>query len=551
MERIWLKSYPPTVPGDVNVDSYRSIVDLFDRSVARYSDRPAYEQMGAVLSFADVERGSRCFAAFLNNRLGLDKGARVALMMPNVLQYPIAFFGALRAGCVVVNCSPLYTAYELNAQLVDSGARAIVVLENFAAVAEQAIAGTKIEHVIVAQLGDMLPFSRRMFVNVVVKYIKRLVPPWRMTNAIFFLDALNHGKALTWREPPIEPQDIALLQYTGGTTGAPKGAVLTHRNIVANLVQHHAFLAPKLQDGKDVVITAIPLFHILALTVSCLLVFKIGAKNVLIVNPRDIPALVKEFARHRVTCFVGVNRLFAALVDAPAFANIDFSALSISASGGSLLQKDVAAKWKAITGKVLMDGYGLTEASPVVTCSPVSLENYNGSCGLPIPSTEVSIRSDDGAELGSGQAGELCVRGPQVMPNYWNRAAETAATFTPDGFLRTGDIATIDEDGFVRIVDRKKDMINVSGLKVYPSEVEEVVAKHPGVADVGAVGVLDERSEEAVKIVVVRRNPNLTANELTAFCRTYLAAYKVPRVVEFRNELPKTPLGKTLRRALR
>jgi long-chain acyl-CoA synthetase len=450
-----------------------------------------------------------------------------------------------------VNCSPLYTDYELKTQLVDSGAKAIVVLENFAAVLEKSIVGSELEHVIIAKFGDMLPAPKRMFANFYVKYIKRQVLPWRLSGAVFFHAALEQGTALPWRALPIEPEDIAFLQYTGGTTGVPKGAVLTHRNIVANLVQHHAFLAPNLQDGKDIAITAIPLFHILALTVSFLLAFKIGAKNVLIANPRDIPALIKEFAEHRVSCFVGVNRLFAALVDEATFRRVDFSELRIAASGGSLLQSDVATKWKAITGKTLMDGYGLTEASPVVTCSPVNLEDYNGSCGLPIPSTDISIRGDDDAELGLGQAGELCVRGPQVMKEYWKRPAETATAFTSDGFLRTGDIANIDEQGFVRIVDRKKDMINVSGLKVYPNEVEEVVAKHPGVADVGAVGVPDESAGEVVKIVVVRRDAALTGDELAAFCRTYLAPYKVPRVVEFRKELPKTPLGKTLRRALR
>ena len=551
MERIWLKSYPPSVPRDVDVDAYRSIIDIFEQSVARYADGAAYEQMGAALGFVDVERESRAFAAFLRNGLGLRKGARVALMMPNILQYPIALFGALRAGCVVVNCSPLYTAYELKTQLVDSGAKAIVVLENFAAVLENALPGAEIEHVVIARLGDMLPFPKRMFVNFFVKYVKRLVPSWRIPGAMFFLDALHQGKALPWQAETIEPEDIAFLQYTGGTTGTPKGAVLTHRNIVANLVQHHAFLAAKLQDGKDIAITALPLFHILALTVSCLLAFKIGARNVLIANPRDIPALVKEFSRHRVTCIVSVNRLFAALVDDPNFARIDFSALSIAASGGSPLQNHVAEKWKAITGKMLMDGYGLTEASPVVACSPVDLENYNGSCGLPIPSTDISIRGDDDTELPVGQPGELCVRGPQVMKGYWKRPDETAKVMTADGFLRTGDIATIDEKGFVRIVDRKKDMINVSGLKVYPNEVEEVVSMHPGVQDVGAVGVPNPVSGEAVKIVVVKRDPSLTVVDLETHCRKYLASYKIPRVIEFREELPKTGLGKVLRRALR
>lgn len=551
MEPIWFKSYPPSVPLDVDVDIYRSIIDIFDQSVARYGDSPAFEQMGTSLSFLDVERESRAFAAFMRNGLGLQKGERVALMMPNILQYPIALFGALRAGCVVVNCSPLYTAYELKTQLADSGAKAIVVLENFAAVVEKALAGTEIEHVVVARLGDMLPFPKGILVNLFVKYLKRLVPPWRILGAMFFLDALDRGKALPWQADAIGPEDIAFLQYTGGTTGTPKGAVLTHKNIVANLIQYHAFIGAKLQDGKDVVITAIPFFHILALTVSCFLAFKIGAKNVLIANPRDIPALIKEFSRHRVTCVPGVNRLFSALVDDPAFARLDFSALSIAASGGSPLQDDVAMRWKVITGQTLMEGYGLTETSPVVTGSPVDLKNYNGSCGLPLPSTDISIRGDDGTELPIGQPGELCVRGPQVMKGYWKRPDETAKVMTTDGFLRTGDIGTIDDKGFVRIVDRKKDMINVSGLKVYPNEVEVVVSMHPGVQDVGAVGVPNSVSGEAVKIVVVKRDPSLTAADLEAHCREYLASYKIPQIVEFRDELPKTALGKVLRRALR
>jgi long-chain acyl-CoA synthetase len=435
--------------------------------------------------------------------------------------------------------------------LIDSGAETIVILENFAAILQEALQHTRVRHVIVTQFGDMLGLLKGNIVNFILKHVKRLVPSSHIPDTISFRDTIKEGAAPPWHSVRLGPDDIAFLQYTGGTTGTPKGAVLTHGNIVANLVQHHAFIGAALREGQDVALTAIPLFHILALTVSCLLPFKIGAANVLIANPRDITGLIKEFSKHRVTCIVGVNRLFAALVDDPAFARLDFSMLNVSASGGSPLMERVATKWKAITGKTLMDGYGLTETSPVVTCTPVDLEVFNGSCGLPLPSTHISIRADDDREMPIGEAGELCVRGPQVMKEYWNQPEESAKAMTRDGFLRTGDIATIDEAGFVRIVDRRKDMINVAGLKVYPNEVEEVVAKHPGVSDVGAVGAPDSKSGEVVKIVVVRRDPNLNEADLKDFCRKYLAGYKVPRVVEFRDELPKTTLGKTLRRALR
>lgn len=551
MQRLWLKSYPPGVPAEVDVDAFHSIVDIFEQSVTRYAERPAYVQMGESISFAKIDQLSRAFATYLKERLGLERGARVALMMPNILQYPVALFGALRAGCTVVNCSPLYTAYELERQLLDSGAETIVLLENFAAVLQQTLPQTKIRHVIVTRLGDLLSFAKRMFVNFVVKHVKRLAPPWRIPGAIAFNDTIAIGSELPWRGQVLRPEDIALLQYTGGTTGTPKGAILTHRNIVANLVQHQAFLSPALQEGADVALTAIPFFHIYALTVSCFLPFMIGATNVLIADPRDLRGLVREFSKHRITCFAGVNRLFAALVDDPAFARLDFSKLSIAASGGSPLVEHVATKWKAITGKTLIEAYGLTETSPVVTCNPVDLQAFNASCGIPLPSTDISIRGEDDAELPVGEAGELLVRGPQVMKEYWNQPDETAKAMTSDGFFRTGDIATIDARGFVRIVDRKKDMINVAGLKVYPNEVEEVIAMHPGVADVCAFGVPDEKSGERVKVVVVRRDPTLESAELEGFCRKYLAAYKVPRHVEFKNELPKTPLGKTLRRVLR
>jgi long-chain acyl-CoA synthetase len=397
----------------------------------------------------------------------------------------------------------------------------------------------------------MLGWGKGALTNFALKFVKRLLPKWNIPSAVRFLTALREGAGLSWRPEPIGPEDIAFLQYTGGTTGVPKGAVLTHRNIVANLQQHHAQINSVLQEGRDIVITALPLFHIYALTISCLLAFKNGAANVLIANPRDIRGLVKELGKHRFTCFAGVNTLFKALVDDPDFARLDFSSLRIAAIGGSALQESVAKKWKAVTGKTLIEAYGLTETSPVVTCNPVDLPDFNGSCGVPIPSTEVAIRDDEGPDLPVGAAGELCVRGPQVMKGYWNKPEETAKVMTPDGFLRTGDIATIDGNGFVRIVDRKKDMINASGLKVYPNEVEEIVSMHPGVLEVGAVGVPDPASGEAVKLVVVKRDPLLTVGDLRAHCRKYLTAYKIPRIVEFRKELPKTNSGKILRRALR
>ena len=551
MERIWLKSYRADVPAEADVDAFSSIVNMFDQSVARFANKPAYIHMGVTLTYAEVDRLSRNFAAYLHETLRLPKGARVALMMPNILQYPIALFGVLRAGCTVVNCNPLYTPRELERQLADSGAQAIVVLENFAFVLQKALAQTKVRHVIVTQFGDMLGWGKGRLISFAIKFVKRLVPKWSIPNAVQFSTALREGAGLSWRPEPIGPEGIAFLQYTGGTTGVPKGAVLTHRNIVANLQQHHAQINSVLQEGGDIVITALPLFHIYALTISCLLAFKIGAANVLITNPRDIRELVKELGKHRFTCFAGVNTLFKGLVDDPDFPRLDFSSLRIAATGGSALQELVAKKWKAVTGKTLIEAYGLTETSPVVTCNPVDLPDFNGSCGVPIPSTEVAIRDDEGADLAVGIAGELCVRGPQVMKGYWNKPEETAKVMTPDGFLRTGDIATIDENGFVHIVDRKKDMINVSGFKVYPNEVEEIVSLHPGVLEVGAVGVPDPASGEAVKIVVVKRDPLLTVEDLKAHCRNYLTTYKIPRAVEFRRELPKTNLGKILRRALR
>lgn len=552
MERIWLKSYSAGAPPEVDVNAYRSIIDIFERSVTRYSDKPAFTQMGTMLTYAEIDRLSLSFAAFLSEELRLQKGARVGLMMLNVLQYPIALLGALRAGYVVVNCNPLYTAHELSRQLADSGTQAVIVLENFVSVLQAALPLTQVEHVVVTRVGDMLGWGRGTLVNFLVKLVKNLVPDWSIAGVVDFRAALRRGARGSFAPPAIEPDDIAFLQYTGGTTGVPKAAMLTHRNIVANFQQHHAHLSAVLGDGQDVVITAIPLFHIYALTVSCLLAIKIGAANVLIVNPRDIGGLVRELAKYRFTYFPGVNTLFKALCDNAEFSRLDFTSLRIAASGGSALQEAVARNWRAITGKTLIEAYGLTETSPIVTCNPTDLAEFNGSCGIPIPSTEIAIKSEEGADLPIGEAGELCVRGPQVMKGYWNKPNETAKVMTSEGYLRTGDIATIDEKGFVRIVDRKKDMINVSGFKVYPNEVEEVLLKHPGVQDVGVVGVPDPVSGEQIKAIIVKRQDvPLTQAELEAHCRKYLTGYKLPHIIEFRNELPKTSLGKVLRRALR
>jgi len=551
MERIWLKSYPPGMPGEIDADAYTSVVDLFEQSVARFAARPAYVCMGESISYAELDRWSKELAAYFRNVLGLPPGARVALMLPNVLQYPVALFAVLRAGCTVVNCNPLYTARELEYQLADSGASAIVVLENFASVVEHALPGTRVRHVVVTGLGDMLGLFRGALVNAAVRHVKRLVPPWRIKGATSWSLARAQGRQAGFAPVAVAPGDIAFLQYTGGTTGVAKGAMLTHRNIVANLQQAHAWIASKMEAGAETIVTALPLYHIFSLTANCLTFLKLGATNVLIVNPRDIRGFVKELARHRFTAITGVNTLFAALLRQPAFARIDFSALKISLGGGMAVQQKVAEQWQAVTGSTLIEAYGLTETSPAVTINPVDLPAFNGSIGLPLPSTEVAIRDEAGRDLPPGQTGELCVRGPQVMAGYWNRPEETALVMMADGFMRTGDIAAMDEAGFVRLIDRKKDMILVSGFNVYPNEVEAVAATHPGVQEVAAVGVPHEKSGETVKLFVVRRDAALTADELIAHCRQSLSAYKVPHQVEFRDELPKTNVGKILRRALR
>ena len=551
MEKIWLKSYPAGVPADIDLGEFSSLVDLFERTVKQYAARPAYSNMGATISYSELDRLSRNFAAYLQTELKLQPGARVALMMPNVMQYPVCLFGIWRAGLVSVNCNPLYTAPELQHQLCDSGAAAIIVVENFASVVEQVVSAVPAKHVIVTGLGDLLGPIKGRVVNVVVKYVKRMVPAWSLPNAHRLREALSMGAERTLDPATRTQADIALLQYTGGTTGVSKGAMLTHGNIIANMQQAHAWIKPILHDGQEIVITPLPLYHIFALTANCLTFFKVGAHNVLITNPRDFPAFIKELSKYRFTAITGVNTLFNALVNRDDFAQLDFSALRLTLGGGMAVQQAVAEKWKAITGCVLAEAYGLTETSPAVTINPPTITEYSGSIGLPVPSTEVSLRDDDGHEVALGEAGELCVRGPQVMKGYWNQPGETANVMMADGFLRTGDIAIMDDRGFLRISDRKKDMILVSGFKVFPNEVEAVVAMHPGVLEVAAVGVPDERSGEAVKIVVVKKDPALTAEALIAFCHQSLTNYKVPHIVEFRDELPKSNVGKILRRALK
>jgi long-chain acyl-CoA synthetase len=535
----------------VNVDEYRSVCEVLDTSVRKFAALPAYVNMGTAISYAELDRLSSAFAAYLLNVAKLKRGTRVALMMPNILQYPVAMFGILKAGCTAVNCNPLYSPRELEYQLNDSGAEAIVIVENFAHVLAQVIGKTKVKHVIATGLGDLLDFPKRIVVNFVVRHVKRMVPAWRIAGAVPFSAALARGQGEVWTRPDVGPDDIAFLQYTGGTTGVPKGAMLTHRNLVANMQQAHAWLRNVLEEGREVVITPLPLYHIFALLANCLTFMKIGAKNVLITNPRDIPAFVQDLSKYPFTAITGVNTLYNALLNNPDFAKLDFSHLRVSLAGGMAVHRAVAERWKKVTGKALIEAYGLTETSPAVTVNPLDLADYNGSIGLPIPSTEIAIRDDDGDDVPPGESGELCVRGPQVMKGYWQKPQETAKVLMPDGFLRTGDIAVVDENGFVRIVDRKKDMIIVSGFKVFPNEIEDVVSLHPGVLEVGAVGTADVASGEAVKIVVVRRDPDLNAEELIAYCRKHLTAYKIPRHVEFREELPKTNIGKILRRSLR
>ncbi|WP_295929940.1 long-chain fatty acid--CoA ligase [uncultured Xanthomonas sp.] len=553
LDRPWLQSYPAGVGADINVDEYRSVAAVFEGSVAKFGDRPAYCNFGKTLTYREAGELARQFAGFLLGELQLKKGDRVALMMPNCLQYPIATFGVLLAGMTVVNVNPLYTPRELRHQLIDSGASALVVIDNFGTTVQEVLADTPVKQVITTGLGDMLGFPKGPLVNFVLKYVKKLVPDYDIPNAIRFRDALTLGRLHTLPQIDIEPDDIAFLQYTGGTTGVAKGAMLTHRNLVANMLQAGAWISAtgKLEEGKEVIITALPLYHIFALTANGLVFMKLGGLNHLISNPRDMPGFVKELQKTRFTAFTGVNTLFNGLLNTPGFDKVDFSSLKFTLGGGMAVQRAVAERWKQVTGVTLVEAYGLTETSPAACINPLTLTEYNGAIGLPIPSTDACVKDDQGQVLAHGEVGELCIRGPQVMKGYWRRPEETASAIDADGWLHTGDMARMDPQGFFYIVDRKKDMILVSGFNVYPNEVEDVIAMMPGVLEVAAVGVPDEKSGEAVKVVIVKKDPNLTAEEVKAHARANLTGYKHPRIVEFRKELPKTNVGKILRRELR
>ena len=551
MEKIWLESYPEGVPETIDPDSIPSLKALLEETCAEYKDLPAFSNMGHTLTYAEVDQQSRYLASYLQNRGGLEKGDRVAVMMPNTLQYPVALFAILRAGYVAVNVNPLYTARELEHQLRDSGAKAIVILENFCATLQQVVEKTDVTTVITTSLGDMFPAPKRVLVNLVVRYVKKMVPDWRIAGHVPWRKAIAEGKWQTLAPADVESSDLAFLQYTGGTTGMAKGAMLTHRNMVANVLQSQAWMGGNLSPGRDVIITALPLYHIFSLTVNMLLTMRGGGLNVLITNPRDMPAFVKELKKHRFTMITGVNTLFNGLMNTDGFTDVDFRHLRISVGGGMAVQRAVAERWQKLTGCVLLQGYGLTETSPSASMVPLDSTAFDGTIGTPLPSTELSIRDDDGNELPLGEAGEICIRGPQVMAGYWNRPEETEAVMIDGGWFRSGDIGRMDERGYTTIEDRKKDMILVSGFNVYPNEIEDVVQGHPGVLECAAVSKPDETSGEVVKVFVVKKDPSLTAEDIIEHCRRDLTGYKVPRDVEFRDELPKTNVGKILRRQLR
>jgi long-chain acyl-CoA synthetase len=550
-ERPWLTQYPQGVPAQIDVDEFPSVVAVLESAIQKYRDRPAFANLGKTLTYAQIDELSAQFAAYLLGELKLKKGDRVAIMMPNCLQYPIATFGVLRAGLTVVNTNPMYTARELRHQLVDSGASAILVLDNFAHTVQEVIGDTQVKQVITTGLGDMLGFPKGAVVNFVLKYIKKMVPEYDLPGAIRFRDALSLGQRHTLPEVEISPQDIAFLQYTGGTTGVAKGAMLTHRNMVANMQQAAAWVGTNVKYGEEIIITALPLYHIFALTANGLVFMKFGGLNYMITNPRDMKNFVKELKGVRFTAITGVNTLFNGLLNTPGFSELDFSSLHLTLGGGMAVQRAVADRWKQVTGVTLVEAYGLTESAPAACINPMDLAAYNGAIGLPISSTDACVKDENGNMLPVGEVGELCIKGPQIMKGYWNRPEETAAAIDPDGWLHTGDMARMDEQGFFYIVDRKKDMILVSGFNVYPNEVEDVIAMMPGVLEVAAVGVPDEKSGEAVKVVIVRKDPSLTAEQVKAHARENLTGYKHPKFVEFRTELPKTNVGKILRRELR
>ena len=551
MEKLWLKSYEQGVSPEIDISQYSSISDVFRQSVEKFADKPAFQNMGKTLTYAEVGKLATDFASYLQNVLELPRGERVAIMMPNVLQYPIALFGILQAGLVAVNTNPLYTPRELEHQLKDSGATTIVVLENFANTLELVLPRTQIKHVIVASVGEMFGMIKGALMNFVIRKVKKMVPEYRIPNTVTFQTALKQGAENTFKPVELTRDDTALLQYTGGTTGVAKGAVLSHGNICANMLQAKEWIRNSLREGEETVIAALPLYHIFALTVNLMIFANNGSKIILITNPRDMKGFIGELKKEPISVFIGVNTLFNAMVNRPDFAEVDFSRLKLTLGGGMATQKAVAEKWKKITGTPIVEAYGLTEASPGVCCNPLNIEAYSGGIGLPVPSTEVELRDADGKEVPIGQPGELWVRGPQVMKGYWNRPEETAKAIDARGFLETGDIAVMDEKGWLKLVDRKKDLIVVSGFNVYPNEIEEVVASNDKVLEVACIGVASEKTGEAIKVFVVRKDPSLTKEELIDFCRKELTAYKVPKDIEFRDELPKSNVGKILRRELR
>lgn len=553
MEKIWLKHYPKGVPADITdqAASYTSLVQVFDESCRQFAHRCAYQCMGAALSYQELAEYAAALAAWLQGQ-GVKKGDRVALMMPNLLQYPVALYAVLRAGAVVVNTNPLYTAHELHHQLRDSGTTVVIIAENFAHTLEKAIAGTSVKRVLVTGIGDMLGGLKGVVTNLVVRHVKKMVPRWKLPDAVRFNDALREGAQLAFTAPALAHADLACLQYTGGTTGVAKGAMLTHGNLVSNLCQAHAWVVPYTHpDRQECIVTALPLYHIFAFTANCLVFLRLGAKNLLIVNARDIPGMIKELRHTRFTAITGVNTLFNALLNHPDFAKLDFSELNFTLGGGMAVQSVVAQRWLDVTGKPLAQAYGLTETSPAATINPLDKKEFTGSIGLPVPSTDIVIRDDYQHDLALHESGEICIRGPQVTPGYWNNPEETAKAFDSDGFLRTGDIGTMDENGYVYILDRKKDMILVSGFNVYPNEVEAAAAQHPDVIEAAAIGVPNERSGETVKLFVIPRNKDLTAEQVIEHCRTLLSGYKVPKHVEFRDTLPRSNVGKILRRKLK
>lgn len=553
MEKIWVKNYQSGVPESVDheIQKYHSIPDILDEAFQKYPSNPMFTCMGKTLSYKEIDEMSKGFASFLQNELKLPRGTRVALMMPNILQYPIALFGVLRGGYVAVNVNPLYTARELEHQLKDSGAEAIVIFENACHTLEQVIANTPVKHVFVTAIGDMLGFPKSMIVNFVIRNVKKMVPPWRLETYKSFVEVVKGSNPKTYAKVALKHDDIAFLQYTGGTTGVAKGAVLTQKNMVANLCQARAWIRQYITEGKEVIVTPLPLYHIFSLTANCFTFSTIGAHNILITNPRDIPGFVKELKKYPFTAITGVNTLFNALLNSEDFKKLDFSTLKLTLGGGMAVQKAVADKWRAVTGKALIEAYGLTETAPAACINPMTLKEYNGYIGLPISSTEVSIKDDFEKDLPIGEIGEICIKGPQVMVGYYNRPDETQKVMTKDGYFKSGDMGFMTTEGFVKIVDRKKDMILVSGFNVYPNEIEDVVCLNPKVFECAAVGMPDEKSGEVVKIFVVKKDESLTAEEVIKFCRENLTNYKVPKAVEFRKELPKSNVGKILRKDLR